>query len=352
MDQALLEPPASLPPADVTATTPRPPRRSAARRFFGVPARPQTWLNLIYLLLSFPLGIFYFSLFVSLLPTGLGTVIVWIGIPILLLTAAIWWVCAAFERYLADGLLGTHLAPSPQPWRHAQGVWPRIKAHFGAAATWKDLAFIFAKFPLGIVSFVVVVVSLAVPAALVSAPLTVNWADWAQEGGAQIPPDQRGFYFESWHVTTAVEALVFVPFGILTFFVGLWVINGMAAVSRAAAKGLLETARPDEAAARAPAGPVPPVAPRPPLPPVAPSPPRPGPPLKPGHEPAAEPQVATASPEPDRAAVPPSRRAVTTSTVPRRPSAPAAPTPPTPPQTPPDSSDATDDSPPSAEEPT
>jgi hypothetical protein len=267
LDQALLEPPASLPPADVTATTPRPPRRSAARRFFGVPARPQTWLNLIYLLLSFPLGIFYFSLFVSLLPTGLGTVIVWIGIPILLLTAAIWWVCAAFERYLADGLLGTHLAPSPQPWRHAQGVWPRIKAHFGAAATWKDLAFIFAKFPLGIVSFVVVVVSLAVPAALVSAPLTVNWADWAQEGGAQIPPDQRGFYFESWHVTTAVEALVFVPFGILTFFVGLWVINGMAAVSRAAAKGLLETARPDEAAARAPAGPVPPVAPRPPPPP-------------------------------------------------------------------------------------
>ncbi len=36
------------------------PRRSPAGVFFGVVLRPRSWLNLLYLALSFPLGLFYF----------------------------------------------------------------------------------------------------------------------------------------------------------------------------------------------------------------------------------------------------------------------------------------------------
>lgn len=241
--------PGATTPADATpgvapqaAGAPRP---SWLRRFFGVATRGRTWLNIVYLLLSFPLGVFYFSFFVSMLSTSIGTLIVWIGIPLLALTAALWWAFAAFERHLADGLLGTRLAPAPTPWRNAQGTWSRTKAHMGCAATWKDLAFLFVKFPLGIVSFVIFTVAVSVPAAFVSAPLTVNWADWA---GTPIVPEERGFYFQVWHVDTVAEALVFVPIGIVLFFVGLHVINGMAALWRAAARALLETAPPTSVA--------------------------------------------------------------------------------------------------------
>ncbi len=152
-----------------TAPDPRPVARLP--RFFGVVVRPRTWLNLLYLALAFPLGLFYFVFLVVFLSVGISLVIIWVGIFILALTAACWWAFAAFERSLADGLLGTQLVPSPQPWRRAEGTWPRIKAHFSSSATWKDLAFLFVKFPLGLLSFVVVVTLAATSLALLGGAL-------------------------------------------------------------------------------------------------------------------------------------------------------------------------------------
>ena len=230
--------PATEAGAGLPARPGSPRRRSAAQRFFGVAVRGRTWTNLIYLVFAFPLGVFYFSFLVSALSTAIGTIIVWVGLPLFWLTAILWWAFAAIERYLADGLLGTNLAPAPQPWRGVVGIWPRLKAHLGAAATWKDLAFLFAKFPLGILSFVVVVVGVSVPAAFVSAPIAVHWSDWTS---APVPPDERGFYLTPWHIDTTLEALIFVPLGILLFFVALHCFNGVAALWRAAAGALLET---------------------------------------------------------------------------------------------------------------
>ena len=117
----------------------------------------------------------------------------------------------------------------------------------GAAATWKDLAFLFVKFPLGIVSLVIVTVVVSVPAAFITAPFTVSWADWTS---TPVALEDRGFYIQTWHVDTLVEALVFVPIGILLLFAGLHLVNGMAALWRMAAGALLET----DAARRGPAG--------------------------------------------------------------------------------------------------
>ena len=54
------------------------------RRYFGVVAREETYLNLIYLVLAFPLGTVYFVFLVTGISVGIGTAIIWIGIPILL----------------------------------------------------------------------------------------------------------------------------------------------------------------------------------------------------------------------------------------------------------------------------
>ena len=70
------------------------PRRSPLARFFGVVARRESWLNLLYLALAFPLGLFYFIFLIVCLSVGISLVIIWVGIFILGLTR--------FQKRLAD----------------------------------------------------------------------------------------------------------------------------------------------------------------------------------------------------------------------------------------------------------
>ncbi len=46
------------------------------KRFFGVVARGQSYLNMIYLLLAFPLGVCYFVFLVTGLSLGIGLLII------------------------------------------------------------------------------------------------------------------------------------------------------------------------------------------------------------------------------------------------------------------------------------
>ncbi len=73
--------------------------------FFSVVIEPQSYLNILYLLLSFPLGIAYFVFLVTGISLGFGLAIIWLGIPILALVLAASWVLYQFERLLAIHLL-------------------------------------------------------------------------------------------------------------------------------------------------------------------------------------------------------------------------------------------------------
>jgi len=129
--------------------------------FFGVVAKGQSYLNLIYLLLAFPLGVFYFVFLVTGLSLGIGLLIIWLGIPILLFMLAAWWALTAFERQLALWLLRVDIPPMSRESASGQSVWTRFKAHLKNPVTWKGLVYLFAKFPLGILSFVVAVTLIA-----------------------------------------------------------------------------------------------------------------------------------------------------------------------------------------------
>ncbi len=160
-------------------------------RFFGVVARPRTWTNLLFNMLAFPLGLFYFVFFVTGLSVGLGLVIIWVGIPILLVVVGAWWLFAAFERLQAEYLLGADVAGSPRPWEDVEGIWGKIKAHFGSASTWKDLLYLLAKLAFGIVSFTVMVTLAAAEAWLVALPIAhfvdVHLITWGN-GNGWTPP--------------------------------------------------------------------------------------------------------------------------------------------------------------------
>ncbi|MGM0771456.1 MAG: sensor domain-containing protein, partial [Halobacteriota archaeon] len=84
---------------------------SIIRNFFGVVTRKQTYLNLTYLLFSFPLGTAYFIFLVTGLSMGLSLSITLIGIPILILMLVTWWELASFERQIAIWLLGINIPP-------------------------------------------------------------------------------------------------------------------------------------------------------------------------------------------------------------------------------------------------
>ena len=49
--------------------------------FFGVIAEPQSYINILYLLLAFPLGIAYFVFLVTGISVGAGLIIIWVVFP-------------------------------------------------------------------------------------------------------------------------------------------------------------------------------------------------------------------------------------------------------------------------------
>ncbi len=183
---------------------------SALARFFGVVARPRTWLGILFHLLAFPLGLFYFVFLVTGITLGVGLVIIWVGIPILLVVVGAWWLFAAFERLQARHLLGADVPPAPRPWEAADGAWGKIKAHFGAGSIWLDLAYLIAKLVFGTVSFALLVTLTSVVGALLAMPVFAVLGQPAING-VWVPPLWFG--------------VLCVPLGVLVFFVALHVVD-------------------------------------------------------------------------------------------------------------------------------
>jgi hypothetical protein len=216
----------------VTATT-----ESIFRKSLLAPARARTWLNLLYLLLAFPLGLLYFVFLLIGGAAGIGFTLLWVGVPILLVTVAAWWIFAAFERILARSLLGVELPDAPRPWEEADGLLAKARAHFTSPSTWKDLAFVLLKLPLGLFSTTVMAVTGGTATLLIVAPLFGPWTT----GHASVV----GFTF--WHVDSWWEAAVSVLLGLMLLEVGLVVANGLAVLWRAIVLALLDDSAPAEA---------------------------------------------------------------------------------------------------------
>lgn len=183
---------------------------SALIRCFGVVRRPQTWLGLMFHILAFPLGLFYFVFLVVGLALGVGLVIIWIGIPILLVVVGAWWLFAAFERLQAQHLLGARVPAAPREWEKVVGVWAKLKAHFGSASTWKDLVYLLAKLPFGLASFTMLVTLAATVGSFLAMPV-FSVLDVPAVNGTWVPPLWFG--------------IVSVPLGVLVFFVALHLLN-------------------------------------------------------------------------------------------------------------------------------
>jgi hypothetical protein len=107
-----------------------------------------------YLMLSFSLGVFYFSLLITGFAIGLGLSIIWIGLPLLMLMFAFSRQLAAFDRHLAAFMLNTRVQPLTDDLTvTGWNPFTRLGAYMTSASTWQRLIYLFLKLPLGIVGF-------------------------------------------------------------------------------------------------------------------------------------------------------------------------------------------------------
>jgi hypothetical protein len=201
-------------------------------KFFRVVVSGGAYLNLLYLLATFPLGIFYFVFLVSGLSLGLSLSIIWVGVPLLLLMGAAWWVLASFERYMAIHLLNEDIPAMARPSNEGDDIWTRFKAYFTNPVTWKGLLYLFVKFPLGIATFVVLITVVSLTLAFLTMPLTYQSLDYFQSisFGSGLPV---------WQIDSLVDALLAALIGLLLWPVTLHITNGLAWVHAKFAKLML-----------------------------------------------------------------------------------------------------------------
>lgn len=182
----------------------------------------QTYLNVLYLLASFPLGLAYFLFLTIGLSLGFGTLIIWIGIPILAVTVAGWWWLASFERELTIWWLGVDIAPMSRPRPTDATFKGRMKAHLSNQVTWTSFIYLLVKFPLGILSFAVAFGAIALTARLVTTPLRyLYYLPYGSDFGADgLPP-----------ALAVVAMFLFPPLGVVVGFLSLHLLNGLAFAS-------------------------------------------------------------------------------------------------------------------------
>jgi signal transduction histidine kinase len=146
-------------------------QRARPATIVGVLWRGQSYLNLLYLLAAFPLGLTYFILLITLISTGLSTIVAIIGIPVLLATLYVWLGLAEFERQLTSWWLGVPIQRMPSPAEPGANYWARLQARLRSRVTWTGLVYLFLKGLFGTVVFAVLITLIALTAFLITRPL-------------------------------------------------------------------------------------------------------------------------------------------------------------------------------------
>jgi hypothetical protein len=176
--------------------------------------------GLTHNLLGLPLGVAYFSWLVTALATGLGLVVTLIGIPLLTLVLATIRPLLGVERGLANSLLDARIAPASLS-AGGRGVIGRSRAYWTDAVTWRGIAYLIARFPVGLATFTVAVSAYATALYLIAAPVV-----------APLDAIELGF----WQPDTVLDGLALLPLGLVLLLASAWISEGMAALSRAFAR--------------------------------------------------------------------------------------------------------------------
>jgi signal transduction histidine kinase len=189
------------------------------------------WAAALFGILSFVIGTFWFVTLITLLSTGVGLAITFLGIPLLLVTAWLWTWGARAERARVNLFFGTHIRSS---YREApQGSWLRgLRSFVTDPAIWRDLAYLFILFPVGIAELVIVTVAIAIPLHMVTMPL------WFL-----VAPDDHRSMEHDWGIWSMADAVGFTLLGLPLLLLLPYVLVGMGTLHAGLARKLLAPTR-------------------------------------------------------------------------------------------------------------
>jgi hypothetical protein len=139
-------------------------------RFFGVYADARAWGALLYMLIAFITGIFYFTWAVTGLSMSISFAIFIFGLPFALLFLLSVRGLALLEGRLVEALLGVRMPRRPLFSHQGMKWFDRLKALLTDKATWLMLVYMFVQFALGIAYFVLVVMVLSISLSFVALP--------------------------------------------------------------------------------------------------------------------------------------------------------------------------------------
>ncbi|MBU6996960.1 MAG: sensor domain-containing protein [Theionarchaea archaeon] len=168
-------------------------KRSLLYQIFGVYLEPKTYLNLVYLLLQFPLGIAYFSYLAVAAMLVAVLVITLVGIPLGILFLLSIFALSWFQGRLSEAFLGIRMPrkkrklmttePTRQKIANSLNDLKNLRG-FTSTPTWRKMTSIlrdprlytsggclFLIFPLGIIYFTGIAVLVSAATALTVSPL-------------------------------------------------------------------------------------------------------------------------------------------------------------------------------------
>lgn len=158
------ERPSATGPATAALSTTRPVvngRESDSSPDLGQPWAEQlrrlVWGPLLYLALAFPLGIAYFVALVAGLSAAGALVIIWVGVPLLGLMLLLIRAAGRGERWMLENLLGASVESEVNGVVGEGSVWNRVRTLALDPLTYRTVVWLFLRFPLGVLSFVILV---------------------------------------------------------------------------------------------------------------------------------------------------------------------------------------------------
>lgn len=198
---------------------------SSIDRIFGVVLEKQTYKNIGYLLLSFPLGLLYFLIVVPGISISFSLMFIVVGFPLLLGVLLLSDRLLSFERYLLRSILNypVHLERArPTPNRR---LFAQVGQRLAQAYTWKGLFYLLLRFGMGLVSFALVMFLVPLCLFLMTVPLTYQW------GHIHI--------FDDVTVTTFDQALICCSLGAILTLISTHLLNGWTGLWKRIAARLL-----------------------------------------------------------------------------------------------------------------
>lgn len=146
------------------------PKNTSLGNFFGVYTDARAWGALLYMLIAFVTGVFYFTWVVTGLSISLSFSIFIFGLPLALLFLLSVRGLALLEGRLVEALLGVRMPRRPLFTQQNLKWTDRLKELATDKHTWFSILYMLIQFILGTVYFVVIVTIFSVAVSLIASP--------------------------------------------------------------------------------------------------------------------------------------------------------------------------------------